>query len=342
MELTTFSSTSPLDNFYERKFYFSYSSLQRLLNCPEIFYKEYILGEKEELTAAYLMEGKIIHNLLLEPEKFDEQFVVMTGKLPGDNARTVIERVFAHHLDLLQSGATQKTSLAEYGDAIVDVLMDMNLHQSLKTDQQRIEKIVTADNVIYWTFLVKANGKSIVDPMMFERCTALVEKMKLDPAIVELLQIKEGDKWWDSKEVYNERMLQIDLKKYSFGIKGMLDNIVIDAGSGIIRITDIKTSSKTLKEFTDSVKTYRYDIQAAIYNLLVLNTFSDLVKQGYKTEFRFLVIDKFNQYYPFLVSTDTMKAWTKELQQVFDRAAYHYDNKDYTLPYEFVKGEYVL
>jgi len=33
-----------------------------------------------------------------------------------------------------------------------------------------------------------------------------------------------------------------------------------------------------------------------------------------------------------------MKEWTKELQKVLDRADYHYQNKDYTLPYEFVEG----
>lgn len=342
MELTTFSSSPSLDSFYEKKFYFSYSSLCKLLDSPEIFQKEYILGEKEELSAAYLTEGKVIHALLLEPDKFDDMFIVMYGKLPSDNVVTVLEQIYNHHIELKQSG-DPRTEIEEFGDAILDVLRDINLYQSLKTDQQRIEKITAnADAKMYWAFLKRKEGKTIIDAPTLEKCEAVVSKMKTDPLVIDLLKLNHKDDWWKAEEVFNERMLQIDLKKYSFGIKGMLDSIVVDAGAGVIRITDIKTSSKTIKEFTDSVKTYRYSIQAAMYNLLVLNHYADLVKQGYRVEFRFLVIDKNRQYYPFLVSQETMKEWTKELQTIFTQAEYHYKNKDYTLPYEFVNGTVVL
>jgi RecB family exonuclease len=342
MELTTFSSSSELDSFYEKKFYFSYSSLSKLLECPEIFYKEYILGDKEQLSAAYLTEGKIIHALLLEPDKVDDMFIVMEGKLPSDNLITVVERVFEHHLELQRMGDS-RTQLSEFGDAVLDVLRDINLYQSLKTDQQRHEKVTgNPDVVTYWNFLKRKGEKMIVDAPTMEKCKAIVDKIKRDPVIIDLLKLNHKDDWWKAEEVHNERMLQIDLKKFPFGIKGMLDSIVIDAGSGVIRITDIKTTSKSLKEFPESLKTYRYSVQAAMYNLLALNTYADLVKQGYKVEFRFLVIDKNRQYYPFLVSQETMKEWTKDLQQVFTQAEYHYTSKDYTLPYEFAKGEYTL
>lgn len=342
MELTTFSSSSELDSFYQKKFYFSYSSLSKLLECPEIFYKEYILGDKELLSAAYLTEGKVIHALLLEPDKFDDMFIVMEGKLPSDNLITVVERVFEHHQELQRMGDT-RTQLSEFGDAILDVLRDINLYQSLKTDAQRQEKVTgNPDVVTYWNFLKRKGDKMIVDAPTMEKCKAIVDKIKRDPVIVDLLKLNHKDDWWKAEEVHNERMLQIDLKKFSFGLKGMLDSIIIDAGAGVIRITDIKTSSKSLKEFPESVKTYRYSVQAAMYNLLVLNTYADLVKQGYTVEFRFLVIDKNRQYYPFLVSQETMKEWTKDLQQVLTQAEYHYTSKDYTLPYEFVKGEFSL
>lgn len=342
MELTTSTSSPSLDSFYEKKFYFSYSSLCKLLDSPEIFHKEYILGDKEELNASYLTEGKIIHALLLEPDKFDDMFIVMYGKMPSDNLVTVLERVYEHHVELQKMGDT-RTHISEFGDAILDVLRDINLYQSLKTDQQRIEKVtLVPDALTYWSFLKQKQGKTIVDAPTLEKCKEIVSKLQADPVIIDLLKLNHKDDWWKAEEVFNERMLQIDLKKFPFGIKGMLDSVVVDPGAGVIRITDLKTSSKTLKDFTDSVKTYRYSIQAAMYNLLVMNQYADLVKQGYRVEFRFLVIDKNRQYYPFLVSQETMKEWTKELQQIFTQAEYHYVNKDYTLPYEFVKGDYVL
>ncbi len=337
--LTTQPLTQELESsFYERKFYFSYSSLNRLLYCPEIFYKEYVLGNKEEKLESYLTEGKLIHCLLLEPEKFDQQFVTMTTKLPGENARLVVDRVFAHHQELLRNGATDRTLLQDYGDAILDILRDINLYQTLKTDQQRIDKLITPETVNYWTFLHNSQGKLLVDFDTLEKCKAIVAKFSVDSKLKDLLKVSTSDEWWSTEEVFSELPLQMELKKFQFGLKGIVDRVVIDAGAGVIRVMDLKTSSKTLKEFTESVKTYRYNLQAAVYNLLITNHYKDLLKQGYKIEFYFVVVDKFQQIYPFRVSEESMKTWTQELQEALKKADYHYSNKDYSLPIEFIEG----
>jgi hypothetical protein len=339
-----FNPSTVLDenSFYEKKFYFSYSSLNKLLYCPEIFYKEYILGNREEKIEGYLTEGKLIHCLLLQPQEFDNQFITMTTKLPGDNAKLVVERVFNHFTELFREGVTDKTKFNEFCHAILDVLKDINLYQTLKTDEQRLEKMITPETMNYWEFLCKKENKTFVDFDTLEKCKAIVEKIKTNSEIKTLLNIKEGDEWWDTTEVHNEFPLTMDLKKFTFGLKGMLDNVVVSPGDGVIRINDIKTSSKSLKDFPESVKFYRYDLQAAIYNLLVISNFQDLIKQGYKVEFRFIVVDKNQQVYSFLVSEDTMKLWMKELQTILEKANYHYTNKDYTLPYEFVNKTFIL
>ena len=294
MELTTLGVEDLQKNFYDKKFYFSYSSLNKLLYCPEIFYKEYILGEKEIMDAAYLTEGKLIHCLLLEPKKFEEQFIVMTGKMPSDNTKTVIDRVYAHHLELYESGEPYRgETLAEYTNAVLDVLKDMNLHQSLKTDEQRFAKIYTADANIYWEFLFKSRGKQIVDSEMYEKCNSIVEKIRNNKEVSNLLKLNAESEWWSTVDVYNEQPLEMELKKYPFGLKGILDNMVVTPIDKIIRINDFKTSSKTLSDFPDTVKFYKYSLQAAVYNLLVVNKFSDLIKDGYKIEFRFIVIRHF-------------------------------------------------
>lgn len=322
--------------FYDKKFYFSYSSLNKLLYCPEIFYREYVLGEKDVKDETYLTEGRLIHCLLLEPNKFEEQYIVMTGKMPGDNTKTVIDRVYAHHLELYESGEPYRgETLAEYTDAVLDVLKDMNLHQSLKTDEQRFAKIYTADANIYWEFLFKSKGKQIVDSKMYEDCKGIVEKIRSNKEVSALLQLNSESEWWSTMEVFNETLLDMELKKYPFGLKGVIDNLTIDPINQVIRINDFKTTSKTLADFQESVKFYKYNLQAAIYNLLVTNKYADLVKQGYKIEFRFIVIDKNQQIYAFKVSKETMIEWTKNLQESFNAAEYHYNNKDYTLPYNF-------
>ena len=330
------------NSFYEKKFYFSYSSLNKLLYCPEVFYKEYVLGDKEEKLESYLTEGKVIHALLLEPEKFEEQFILSTTKLPSDNAKAVVDRVYAHNKELVANGAEDKPNLADHTNAIIDVLKDINLYQTLKTDEQRIEKMLTAETVNYWNFLRNSEGKTYVDFDTYERCKAIVERIKENKEICQLINANSKEEWWTTVESYNEVKVDMELKKFEFGLKGMIDNLVIDPGNGVIRINDIKTTSKTLKDFPESVKFYRYDLQAAIYNLLVINKYEELIRKGYVVEFRFIVIDKNLQMYPFFVSSATMKNWMSELQSVLLKADYHYTNKDYSLPYDFVKGEVVL
>ena len=68
------------DLFYKGEFNFSYSSLNKLLFSPKLFYREYILKERETKMDKHLVEGRLIHLLLLEPDKFDEEFVMSPVK----------------------------------------------------------------------------------------------------------------------------------------------------------------------------------------------------------------------------------------------------------------------
>lgn len=348
MKITTISTKQFVEGinmdeifFYDKKFYFSYSSLNTLLYCPEIFYTQYVLGEKDLKDETYLTEGRLIHCLLLEPKKFDEQYVVMPTKTPNESIKTIVNRVFTHHKELKQSGE-HKEQFADYQNAILDILSDMDLHQSLKTDEQRFAKVYTPDAQLYWEFKNKADGKQILDTAMFDKCSKIVEKIKLNKEVVDLLKLNHEQEWWSTVDVYNEHPMEMELSKYPFGLKGILDNLVVDPVEKVIRINDFKTTSKTLEEFPETIKFYRYNLQAAIYNLLVINKYHDLIAQGYRLEFRFVVIDKNQQIYPFLVSNDTMKIWTKDLKEVLNIAHYHYQEKDYTLPYKFKKEGVVL
>lgn len=87
-----------LENIFKSKcdngnFEFSYSSLNRLKFSPSLFYKDYILKEREVRTDKHLIEGKLIHLLLLQPEEFDNNFALVPGKIPSDAVRRVLNEV---------------------------------------------------------------------------------------------------------------------------------------------------------------------------------------------------------------------------------------------------------
>jgi hypothetical protein len=326
-------------DFYSKKFYFSYSSLNKLLWNPAVFYQLYVLGIKEERTDAHLVQGRIIHALLLEPEKFEQQFVVSPDNLPTGNLKIVVDRVFSHHKELSKNG-DERTQLHEFSDAILDVMRDMNYHQSLKTDQQRLDKVITNELSGYWNFLRTKGNKTLISQEDLSFCVNAIDLIKANAKVCSLLGFNTTE--FDNKEIYNELPLQADLPEKNFGIKGIIDNIVIDHDKKILYINDVKTTSKDLKDFPETVEFYSYWMQAVIYCTLVNLYFSNLMQMGYTMSFHFIVIDKNFQTYAFPVKELTLLDWFDRLYKVLNKAEWHYTNKSYDLPYEFATSQVTL
>ena len=91
-----------LNKFYEEKFYFSYSSINKLMFSPRLFYSHYILNQKEDSTDAHLVAGRVLHCLLFQEEDFDNQFITVP-KTPSDNNRVVIDHIFNNHYLQMQN-----------------------------------------------------------------------------------------------------------------------------------------------------------------------------------------------------------------------------------------------
>lgn len=318
-------------DFYSKKFYFSYSSLSKLLWNPAVFYQMYVLGLKEEKMESHLVQGKVIHALLLEEEKFNEHFIISPTTLPTGNLRTVIDRVWQ-----LRPVGDEREKLEEYQDIILDVMKDMNYHQSLKTDQQRLDKVLTGEAFNYWAFLQMKGNKTLVDQETVDFCRGAVELIKTNEQLCTLIGCNLTD--FDNKEVYNEMPLQVEINNRTFGLKGIIDNLVIDHDQKTIFVNDIKTTSKDLKDFPETVDFYNYWLQAVIYVTLVSIRYAQLIEQGYQLKFHFVVIDRAFQTYAFPVTEGTLKVWLDKLNEVIETADWHYTNRSYELPYQFAKG----
>ena len=134
------------EEFYANKnFAFSYSSLNKILFSPSLFYKDYILKDREIKTDKHLIEGKLIHCLVFEPENLNKKFNIVPGKSPSDSVRKVLKNMSIH---------TSSIKLSDVKDSVIlNSLKEMNLYQSLKADEARISKIKTLDNEPYWKFL---------------------------------------------------------------------------------------------------------------------------------------------------------------------------------------------
>lgn len=344
------------DEFYKKEIYFSYSSLKKLLSNPSVFYSHYILGSKVERKERHLLEGKIIHALLLSKSIFDSLFVVTPLKI-SESLKPVIDEVFKKHLELkgpIKSGSPA-ANLKDYRCEILEILKRIDLYQSFVDDKaqaagkpvrtgddKRIDKVLTPESLNYWEFLFKKGARDVIDQTTLDFCKAGTEKVRLNNRIMERMGF-QGLVFSTAVEVYNEKEFYYKLKDFPFGIKGVIDNLVIDHRSKKILINDVKTTDRELKEFYKSVEHYWYWMQAVMYTLLIIKNYSALIGSGYLIEFSFIVIDHDYNVYAFQVSRKTMERWTSRFyNECLFKANYHYLQKKYTLPYEFEEELVIL
>lgn len=321
------------EEFYSKPFNFSYSGMNRLLYSPKLFYSHYVLQQREEKLDSYLIEGKVIHCLLLDGDNFDKQFVVSPLSLPSDNPKLVVDRVFKY----AQETNSLDQDLRSFESPILDILKEINLHQSLKTDEQRVDKMVTDQTVSYFDFLKQKGSKDVIDTEMYNRCLESVQILRQNQEVVEVLDLYRNS----DGTVYSEHPIQINLPGYPFGLKGIIDNLVVNENDKTIVINDLKTTGKTVAEFAETVEYYNYWLQAAIYKKLVLGNFA--VDATWKVKFNFIVIDKYKQTYVFPVSDETMNKWyLTGLSNALAKAKYHYEKREFSLPYDMVVTKVVL
>ena len=336
MNLQISTGSNELDNFYKKEFNFSYSSINKLLFSPRMFYNHYVLKQKEDSTDSHLVIGRVLHCLLLEPANFDNQFAVMTSKIPSENNKKIIDNIFRNYL----VNQNNTLTLEDYSKDILTHLLTINLHQSLKTDQQRLDKILTDENNEYFEFLKLSLGKTVIDQTILDNCKMSLDVIKANDDVRALLQLDKIQED-DEIEVYNELIVSMSDKNLPFGFKGVLDNVVVDHNSKTIFINDLKTSGKSIQDFPESVDYYKYWIQGVIYVMLASEKFLK-DKQDWNMQLTFIVIDKYNQVYPYQVSSESLNKWKIDFEKIVTQIRWHYDNKQYDLPYDLALGNVKL
>lgn len=336
---TVLNGSDELERFYKNKFYFSYSGLNKLLYSPAMFYSHYVLNQREDSTDSHLVGGRVLHCLLFEPDKYDDYFTSLPGKLPSDNPKKIIDNIFRIH----NSVGNNSLLLEDHSQDILTQLLTANLYQNLKTDQQRLDKILTEDHKEYFEFLKQSLDKTVVDEPTLNGCKVSVEILKNNSDVRTLLQLDKSEENTHI-ETYNELHIKMDHEKLPFGLHGILDNVVIDNEAKVIFINDLKTTGKSIQDFPNAVDYYKYWIQGVIYNILAVDKFlKDKLDIGsWQVQVTFIVIDKYNLVYPFQVSKETMSEWQRNFKEILQTAKWHYVNKRYDLPYDLALGNLKL
>ncbi len=326
------------DEFFTHPFLMSYSGLNKLLYSPGAFYLHYILKQKDDGVDKSMIEGKLIHCMLLTPERFEEEFIVLPDTFPSENPKKIIDKLFvklkAENPDLAAMPLPLILSLSSVHDAILELLHEDNLYQSLKTDGQRLDKILTEKNIEYLMFLTQAQQKTVVEKPMVEFAKILREQLMAKDNIRKIM----GFNHLDCEQVFNELEVVSMPEEYTFGLKGIIDNLVIDHENKVIRINDLKKTSKALSSFRESMDYYNYHLQAAMYVKIINNNKKISFGVDYPIEFRFVVIDPYMHIAPFKVSEASLNGYMDQLNDALHVADMHFKDKDFSLPFAVAGG----
>jgi hypothetical protein len=330
--------TQKIKEFYSKTFKFSYSSMNKLLFSPKLFYKDYILGEKEIRTDKHLVEGKLLHCLMFEPDNVEKKFKILPEKTPSDNIRKILHRL--HDAVGINQELLEDTTA--WDSVILQVLTEQNLYQSFKKDEARLAKIKTKDNELYWKFISNPNV-DVIDIKTLEKCKNKLQYLlgNKDIQDIHISCNSKNDFELDPVSVYREKYLECNLDNYIFGLKGYVDYYKIDEENKTITICDLKTTGKSITAFNETVDFYNYWLQSAIYSVLVYENHKDIV-EDYEIIFKFIVIDTYNQVYSFKVSDETYRKWMGELRLTLEIVNHHYINQKYNLPFKFLTGKIEL
>jgi len=335
--------------FKAQKFYFSFSSLVKLMLDPRQFYRNYVLLEREDLSAKFLDIGSLLHCLVLEPQNYEDKFVVMPKKVPGGKIKGVLDKVYKTYASvIIENNPGNIYHLDNFEDEIIKELENAELYDNLvsntkmvkgvmltKRDKQ-LAKVLTPENIQYFDILIEGSKRIIVDNDMNLKAHEKAKAILADDTAMALLTEKSKNQ---------DVRMELDLKsefsdKYPFGLKGIIDCVKIDYETATIHIIDLKTTSKTLKDWKDSFMTsdYNYWLQPIVYKELLLSIIPKDSESQWTMKIHYIVVDGDNQVYSFPVSTESMQKWELMSIGAFDIGKWHLDNHEFKLPYNYAKG----
>jgi hypothetical protein len=206
----------------------------------------------------------------------------------------------------------------------------------------RVNKIANDPKLnAYWNNLFQAMRKTIISREMLVNAANIVYKIENHGYMRKLLGMDNGE-MGKSFTATNEMHMYDELdNEYVFGIHGVIDNLVLDHNEKVIRVNDLKTTSKDLTKFKEAIEYFNYDLQLAHYVMLVKNNpyYKHFLFEGYTLEARFIVVDCYAQIAPIKLSQETLDKATEKLLDKYEQAQYHLINRDFTLPYDFVQLE---
>jgi PD-(D/E)XK nuclease superfamily len=320
------------------------SALKKLVDDPYGYFLTYVCEDFDKKETAAQKRGTLIHTLFLEPEKFDERYVIRKENLASPSDRELLLLNYIANLENCRSAV-----LKEYRKEILDYMILDNYYQNLKDDKEasgddkRLAKIVTTANSEYFAHLVESAGKEIISKSQYDEAKLTVDVLNADPHSEKTKLLS------DNEDVQNE----IELKTFyeGFTLKCILDSLKISVSDKKVYITDLKSIGSTIESLVKwDFEKNKHFIQAAIGALAVENFIKNPELEKYvpniskfEIVYSFLFIDSTKSVYNIRISSETMSTYKLMLSDLLTKnVKYHFENFDFSTRFDLTNNLLIL
>ena len=314
--------------YYEDNTRVSNSAIGWFLNKGPAYFRRMLDGKEKGLDLPQLRKGTMIHEFLLQPEEFWNDYVLFEGEKPKSaQAQKFCENLINTveiELNKQLSDAYRKSY------SIVGKSEDKILSEALKMSVEYKDYIEA----------LKTN-KILISQHDLDQLTAIQRNVGEHKMARQLLR-RAGDH--GGIHVYHE--FQINWKNNDVQCKSLLDSCTFDWDNKVCTIMDIKTTGK-LWHFEDSMKEFDYCRQLCFYELAVEWYLRNVLNMSYidtvrwKFDVYIIAIDTTgsNEVRVFEISSSQRSKSLQVIEDACSKIAWHIKNNAWDHSMVYYKGD---
>lgn len=318
--------------YYEDNSRVSNSSIGWFLKKGPKYFRNMLDGKEEALSFSFLEKGTMIHEYILQPEEFWNDYVILDFTAPKVKQQKDLLDEYHRLMEIDPFKSQDELKLAAYNKA----------YSNKKSDDKKIEE---AEGLImvyqdYLEYLSKKDTKKIIsfaDLQMLKNIKKNLEEHKKANELLFNLP--------STFETYNEFHINWQVNKFNnIKCKSLLDRVCFDHVNKKIILIDLKTT-QNVYEFDHSVEEYDYYRQIAYYGLAIqwyMQEVLNLNSEDYDFEAYIIAIgkDSENQIRVFNMKNDKILSEKIDLiSNCLQKISYHISKDQWDHSVDYYEGD---
>jgi hypothetical protein len=310
----------------------SASGLSALADNPKKYrnYKDRV----DQTSTSFFDLGSAIHCMVLEPDEFHDRYIVLDMNAPSPMYEKYVRSLLANR---------QKEEEDWTPEQEESWRVNAHADSGFKWSSDKVWDKFNSDSDLrgYYDSLVQAEGKVVLtkkDQVAIDACLAGI---KAHTKASELLYGHLLSDSINEQEVVWKHPVFTD-----FMMKSIFDRLIINTDLKKATLVDLKTTSKSVYDFTYSYRKYHYYRQMALYMSAVWWYLSN---EGYNiNEWLvdvFIVATQTNGFGDTAVFTPhsaDLIAGSNEADALLERMKWHFDNDKWEQPREYYENDGVI